>query len=152
MIHDTFWLTANDRSQVFVNQWLPEGPLKAVILISHGMAEHSARYERLAQRLCNQTYGVYALDQRGHAALQLYTDEGYHALFSNRLAEQIANFYGITGRPATPQRITRLRRSAHKVHQFFDVAECTFGIAAGGLGFCSPAGGRMIETSPKLSG
>ncbi|WP_095145293.1 MULTISPECIES: alpha/beta hydrolase [unclassified Pseudomonas] len=66
MIHDTFWLTANDHSQLFVNQWLPESPLNAVILLSHGMAEHSARYERLAQVLCNQGYGVYALDQRGH--------------------------------------------------------------------------------------
>ncbi|WP_336356915.1 diiron oxygenase [Pseudomonas granadensis] len=43
-----------------------------------------------------------------HAALQLYTDEGYHALFSNRLAEQIAGFYGISGRPVLPKRIARL--------------------------------------------
>lgn len=42
------------------------------------------------------------------AALQLYTDEGYHALFSNRLAEQIADFYGFAGRPVMPQRISRL--------------------------------------------
>jgi hypothetical protein len=43
-----------------------------------------------------------------HAALQLYTDEGYHALFSNRLAEQIAALYGMTGRPVVPKRITRM--------------------------------------------
>ncbi|SDT60054.1 diiron oxygenase [Pseudomonas granadensis] len=43
-----------------------------------------------------------------HAALQLYTDEGYHALFSNRLAEQIAGLYDISGRPALPKRIARL--------------------------------------------
>jgi hypothetical protein len=42
------------------------------------------------------------------AALQLYTDEGFHALFSNSLAEQIAHHYGITQRPVMPQRITRL--------------------------------------------
>ncbi|SEN37939.1 Lysophospholipase, alpha-beta hydrolase superfamily [Pseudomonas sp. ok272] len=66
MIHDTFWLAANDHSQLFVNRWLPEGPLKAVILVSHGMAEHSARYARLAEQLCNESYAVYALDQRGH--------------------------------------------------------------------------------------
>lgn len=66
MIHDTFWLTASDHSRLFVNQWLPEGPLKAVILLSHGMAEHSGRYARLAQALCTEGYGVYALDQRGH--------------------------------------------------------------------------------------
>lgn len=44
------------------------------------------------------------------AALQLYTDEGYHALFSNQVAEQIAGFYGITGRPVMPRRITRMIR------------------------------------------
>ncbi|MDR8365863.1 diiron oxygenase [Pseudomonas sp. JL3] len=42
------------------------------------------------------------------AALQLYTDEGYHALFSNSLAEQIAGVYGISLRPVMPHRITRL--------------------------------------------
>lgn len=42
------------------------------------------------------------------AALQLYTDEGYHALFSNSLAEQIAGIYGFNLRPVVPQRITRL--------------------------------------------
>ncbi|WP_201193413.1 alpha/beta hydrolase [Pseudomonas fluorescens] len=66
MIHDTFWLTASDRSRLFVNQWLPDTSLKAVILLAHGMAEHSARYARLAQECCAQGYGVYAPDQRGH--------------------------------------------------------------------------------------
>jgi len=42
------------------------------------------------------------------AALQLYTDEGYHALFSHHLAEQIAELHGFTGRPQMPLRITRL--------------------------------------------
>lgn len=41
------------------------------------------------------------------AALQLYTDEGYHALFSNRLAEQIADLHGFKGRPVMPLRISR---------------------------------------------
>ncbi|WP_339543599.1 alpha/beta hydrolase [Pseudomonas sp. RA_35y_Pfl2_P32] len=79
MIHDTFWLTANDHSQLFVNQWLPEGALKAVILVSHGMAEHSARYARLAEQLCNQGYGVYALDQRGHGQTASHGVLGHYA-------------------------------------------------------------------------
>ncbi|WP_434561767.1 diiron oxygenase [Pseudomonas sp. R1-6] len=41
------------------------------------------------------------------AALQLYTDEGYHALFSNEVAEQIAALYGIQDRPPA-RRIGRL--------------------------------------------
>src|SRR4051812_42719182 len=66
MNHDTFWLTAIDRSQLYVNQWLPAGPVKAVILLAHGMAEHSGRYARLAERFCEKSYGVYAPDLRGH--------------------------------------------------------------------------------------
>ena len=66
MIHDTLWLDASDRSRLFVNLWLPNAPLKAVILLAHGMAEHSARYARLAEAFCAEGYGVYALDQRGH--------------------------------------------------------------------------------------
>ncbi|MBX8625357.1 MULTISPECIES: diiron oxygenase [Pseudomonas] len=42
------------------------------------------------------------------AALQLYTDEGYHALFSSQVAEQIASLYAIAGRPVMPRRITRM--------------------------------------------
>lgn len=41
------------------------------------------------------------------AALQLYTDEGYHALFSSEVAEQIAALYGIRDRQP-PRRIDRL--------------------------------------------
>ncbi|MFJ2712248.1 lysophospholipase [Pseudomonas sp. NPDC087346] len=66
MIHHSFWLDASDRSRLFVNQWLPAAPLKAVILLAHGMAEHSARYARLAEEFCAQGYGVYAPDLRGH--------------------------------------------------------------------------------------
>src|SRR5471032_951370 len=66
MIHDTFWLTASDHSRLFVNQWLPDGPLKAVVLLAHGMAEHSGRYARVAQQFCGQGYGGYAPGLRGH--------------------------------------------------------------------------------------
>ena len=66
MIHDTFWLTTSDRSRLFVNQWQPTGSLKAVILLAHGMAEHSGRYARLAENCCDQGFGVYAPDLRGH--------------------------------------------------------------------------------------
>lgn len=42
------------------------------------------------------------------AALQLYTDEGYHALFSNQIAEQVAELYGIENRSRPARRIRRL--------------------------------------------
>ncbi|AZF44058.1 Lysophospholipase [Pseudomonas sp. R1-43-08] len=81
MNHSTFWLTANDHSRLYVNQWMPAEPPRALVMLSHGMAEHSGRYGRLAQALCAAGYGVYALDQRGHGrtagegTLGLYAEE-----------------------------------------------------------------------------
>ncbi|MET1079078.1 MAG: alpha/beta hydrolase [Pseudomonas sp.] len=66
MRHDAFWLTASDAASLYVNHWFGEQPPKAVVMIAHGMAEHSARYARLAQALVDAGYAVYALDQRGH--------------------------------------------------------------------------------------
>ncbi|VVN48379.1 hypothetical protein PS862_03475 [Pseudomonas fluorescens] len=71
---------------------------------------------RLEHRIVNRSVETIVHDELGTcipqrmktAALQLYTDEGYHALFSNSLAEQIADLYGMTQRPVMPHRITRL--------------------------------------------
>lgn len=81
MNHSTFWLAANDRSRLYVNQWMPDGPAKAVVMLSHGMAEHSARYARLAEALCGAGYGLYALDQRGHGRT---ADEGTLGLYAEK--------------------------------------------------------------------
>lgn len=42
------------------------------------------------------------------AALQLYTDEGYHALFSFKLAEQVADYYRMAAWDSPPKRIRLL--------------------------------------------
>ncbi|WP_339725610.1 alpha/beta hydrolase [uncultured Paraglaciecola sp.] len=52
--------------QLHCYQWLPAGDIKAVIQIAHGMAEHGARYARLAACLNAQGLAVYANDHRGH--------------------------------------------------------------------------------------
>lgn len=61
-----FTLTTADGTEVFVHRWVPDGAVKAVVQIAHGMAEHSARYARFAQRLTDHGYAVYANDHRGH--------------------------------------------------------------------------------------
>jgi alpha-beta hydrolase superfamily lysophospholipase len=59
---------ASDGKALFVYRFLPdEGTkVKAVVHISHGMAEHAARYARLAESLTAAGYAVYANDHRGH--------------------------------------------------------------------------------------
>ncbi len=68
MITETFTFNSSDGKQIFTHKWLPDDAsnLKAIVQISHGMAEHSARYERFALRLTEQNFGVYANDHRGH--------------------------------------------------------------------------------------
>ncbi|WP_323095768.1 alpha/beta hydrolase [Intrasporangium sp. YIM S08009] len=70
MQSSTFTLTTPDGTEVFVNRWLPDseagGDAKGVVQLSHGMAEHSSRYARFAERLTARGYAVYASDHRGH--------------------------------------------------------------------------------------
>ncbi|MBC3954914.1 MULTISPECIES: alpha/beta hydrolase [Pseudomonas] len=66
MKHETFWLDASGHCRLFVNAWLPDTPPRAIVMLCHGMAEHSGRYARLGTALCAAGIGLYAHDQRGH--------------------------------------------------------------------------------------
>ena len=66
MHHDAFWLPASDHCSLYVYQWLPATPIKAVVLLAHGMAEHAGRYQRLGEALSTAGYALLAHDQRGH--------------------------------------------------------------------------------------
>ncbi|XVX20089.1 alpha/beta hydrolase [Actinomycetota bacterium] len=56
----------SDGTRLAMRRWLPDGEPKAVVQVAHGMAEHSERYGRLAERLTGAGYAVYAHDHRGH--------------------------------------------------------------------------------------
>jgi acylglycerol lipase len=55
----------SDGLQLYTQSWLPNNP-KAVVILSHGYAEHSGRYHHFASYLVENNFGVYALDHRGH--------------------------------------------------------------------------------------
>lgn len=50
---------------LFLRRWLPEQPRHAVVLV-HGFAEHSGRYDELASWLAEHGCAVLCYDQRGH--------------------------------------------------------------------------------------
>ncbi|MEV5650300.1 lysophospholipase [Nocardia sp. NPDC052254] len=52
--------------QVFWRAWLPEGPVRAVVVLVHGVAEHSGRYDHVGKRLADSGFAVYAFDHIGH--------------------------------------------------------------------------------------
>ncbi len=69
MHSEKFYLTSLDNHRIFVRKWsadAPATPPRAVIHILHGMAEHSMRYEPIAERLVEAGYVVFAHDHRGH--------------------------------------------------------------------------------------
>ena len=46
--------------------WLPDGEVKAVLQVTHGMTEHIGRYEVFADFLCPMGIAVAGFDLRGH--------------------------------------------------------------------------------------
>lgn len=66
MRHGTATFTTRDGLTLW-RQWsLPEGDPKAVVILLHGLGEHSGRYEHVVAALVGAGYGVHAVDHRGH--------------------------------------------------------------------------------------
>jgi alpha-beta hydrolase superfamily lysophospholipase len=61
-----FQLDLGHGRRAHVHAWLPTASPDACVQIVHGMAEHGARYARLAATLNAQGYAVYAQDLPGH--------------------------------------------------------------------------------------
>ena len=58
-----------DGLQIFWRCWFPkDGKPKGIVVLCHGLAEHSGRYEAFAASLTECGFGVYALDHQGHGA------------------------------------------------------------------------------------
>jgi alpha-beta hydrolase superfamily lysophospholipase len=74
-----FRFRADDGVALLGRRWLPEGRPRAVVQIAHGLAEHSARYARLAGALNAAGYAVYANDHRGHGPSSAPADLGHFA-------------------------------------------------------------------------
>lgn len=72
-------LIERDGGAIFVRRWSPEGAPRLAVQIAHGVAEHSARYERLAAALTEAGYLVYASDLRGHGPQCPAADRGFFA-------------------------------------------------------------------------
>lgn len=66
MKYESFELTMSDGCRNVVHCWMPESTPEAVIVISHGMAEHGLRYENFAEYACSNNCGVICEDHRGH--------------------------------------------------------------------------------------
>lgn len=53
-------------AKIYYQGWLPDGDVKAVILVVHGLGEHSGRYMNVVNHFVPLGYAVYGLDHIGH--------------------------------------------------------------------------------------
>ncbi len=59
-------IQTNDGLHLHTINWLPATTPRAIVLLVHGLGEHSGRYAHVATALTAAGYGVYAVDHRGH--------------------------------------------------------------------------------------
>jgi len=62
----TEFIHSSDGLKLFTQRWLPDGTARAVVVLVHGVAEHSGRYTALAGSLAARGIVVEAMDHRGH--------------------------------------------------------------------------------------
>jgi len=74
-------VAAPDGVDVHLHIWRPDeaSTLRGVVVISHGLAEHSARYSRFAEALTAAGFTVYAHDHRGHGRTSTEAEHGFFA-------------------------------------------------------------------------
>ena len=79
MIKNEFYFpSVSGLADIHAASYKPEGEIKAVIQIAHGMAEHLERYEAFAEVLCNNGIALYINDHLGHGKSVKNDDElGY---------------------------------------------------------------------------
>ena len=57
---------ARGSSHLYQQTWEPDDQARAVVLLVHGLGEHSGRYVHVADHLTRRGFAVYTLDHYGH--------------------------------------------------------------------------------------
>ncbi len=78
MSYTEAFLASQDGHRIPLRQWLPARP-RSILVIAHGMAEHSGRYQDLAQWLNQDGIAVLAVDHRGHGPQCAESERGHFA-------------------------------------------------------------------------
>ncbi|MCT4602283.1 MAG: lysophospholipase [Marinifilum sp.] len=66
MQHKIFHLQAFDNTKLFAQEFYPDENAKAVIVLVHGIGEHSSRYLHWAEKFVSKGFVLLSYDQRGH--------------------------------------------------------------------------------------
>ncbi len=66
MLHEEGDIAGAGGVRLYRQAWLPDGDVRAAVVLVHGAAEHSGRYGWVGEQLTGRGYALHALDLRGH--------------------------------------------------------------------------------------
>ena len=72
-MRDEFYFPSKDgNTEIHTIEWKPEGEVKAVLQLSHGMVEYIKRYDEFAEFMCSHGFYVVGNDHLGHGKLPVF--------------------------------------------------------------------------------
>lgn len=66
MLHNENSWQTKDGTRIFAQDWYPEEPPRAAVVLVHGLGEHSGRYQHVAKYFTQAGYALTSMDLRGH--------------------------------------------------------------------------------------
>lgn len=76
MRNEFYYPSRDGRTQIHGMEWLPEGEIKGVLQICHGMVEYIERYDEFAEYMASYGYYVVGHDHLGHGK-SIVSEEDY---------------------------------------------------------------------------
>ena len=74
------YLSNDKRTELYARGFLPDGEMKGIVQIVHGVAEYSNRYDEFMKFLAEKGYGAFADDHLGHGqSVKEEEDRGFFA-------------------------------------------------------------------------
>lgn len=95
---EIFYHSANEIDEIHGVIWKPEGDVRAVVQISHGMVEYINRYEEFAGFLTSQGIAVAGNDHMGHGQSIISEDEWGYFASENASEKAVADLYALSRR------------------------------------------------------
>lgn len=152
-----WWIQAEDSTAIYVKKWYKEMQKpKAIIQISHGMAEHIQRYQPFAHYLIQQNIFVYGNDHRGHG--QTGERQELFGFFSKTdgFAKATVDVYEVTKQIKKTYPNTPLFLFGHSMGSFLarkyiqDYSSAIEGVILSGTGFHSSFTTQIGKTIARM--
>ena len=78
MKNEFYYLSRDGKTRIHAVEWVPEGEVRGVLQICHGMVEYIERYHEFAEYMCARGYYITGHDHLGHGkSIQSEEDYGY---------------------------------------------------------------------------